>query len=163
VGSPIPIAGIATTAFGHCRLIGPSACVHKKLPNAHSTPLTKIAIEKYRQTRAATLSRHKKALAPGSVNRELATLRRLLRLAYEWNVIDRVPRIKLLRGENSREFTLPHDREAVYIAALPDPLKPTTLLLDTSLWRGEALSLDWAQVRLDPVKVAQYGYLIVDQ
>ena len=59
------------------------------------------AIEKYRQTRAATLSRRKKTLAAGFVNRELATLRRLLRLAYEWKVINRVPRIKLLRGEKT--------------------------------------------------------------
>ena len=33
---------------------------------------------------------------PATVNRELATLRRLLRLAQEWHVIDRVPRIHLL-------------------------------------------------------------------
>lgn len=62
------------------------------------------AIEKYRQTRAATTSRRKKTLAAGSVNRELATLQRLLRLAYQWKVINRVPRIKLLRGEKNREF-----------------------------------------------------------
>ena len=35
---------------------------------------------------------------PASVNRELATLRRMLRLAQEWKVIDRVPRIRMLEG-----------------------------------------------------------------
>ena len=120
------------------------------------------AIEKYRQTRAATLSRRKKTLSAGSVNRELATLRRLLRLAYEWKVINRVPRIKLLRGEKNRESTLPHDREAAYLAALPGPLTDvSTLLLDTGLRLGEALSLDWAQVRLEPAEGARYGYLTV--
>ena len=63
--------------------------------------IDEAAIEKYRQTRAATVSRRKITLAAGSVNRELATLRRLLRLAYEWKVINRVPRIKLLRGEKT--------------------------------------------------------------
>lgn len=43
-----------------------------------------------------------------SVNRELATLRRLLRLAQEWKVLNRVPRIHLLRGEQQREFVLSH-------------------------------------------------------
>jgi len=32
---------------------------------------------------------------------ELATLRRLLRLAQEWKVLARVPRIRLLRGERN--------------------------------------------------------------
>ena len=124
--------------------------------------IDEAAIEKYRQTRAATISRRKTALAAGSVNRELATLRRLLRLAYEWKVIDRVPRIKLLRGEKNREFILPHNREAEYLSALPDPLADiATLLLDTGLRLGEALSLDWAQVRLDPAAGAQYGYLTI--
>ena len=35
----------------------------------------------------------RKQVAPGTVNRELATLHRLLRLAYEWKPIDCVPRI----------------------------------------------------------------------
>jgi integrase len=84
-------------------------------------------------------------LAPGSIKRELATLRRLLRLAYEWKLINRVPRIRLLRGEKNREFTLPQDGEVVYLAALSTPLcKVAMMLLDTGLRLGELLSLDWA-------------------
>jgi integrase len=120
------------------------------------------AVEKYRQKRAVTKSRLGRMLAPGSVNRELATLRRLLRLAYEWKVINRVPRVKMLRGEKNRESILPHDREAVYLAALPHPLSDVaTVLLDTGLRLGEALSLDWAQVRLDPAQGARFGFLTV--
>jgi hypothetical protein len=47
---------------------------------------------------------YKQRRTPASVNLELATLRRLLRLAQEWKVIDRVPRIRLLRGERNREI-----------------------------------------------------------
>jgi integrase len=120
------------------------------------------AIEKYRQTRAAKISRLGRILAPGSINRELATLRRMMRLAYEWKVIDRVPRIKLLRGEKNRESTLPHDREAVYLAALPHPLADAaTVLLDTGLRLGELLKLDWTQVRLEPANGARFGFLTV--
>jgi len=120
------------------------------------------AIEKYRQTRAAKISRLGRILSPGSINRELATLRRMMRLAYEWKVIDRVPRVKLLRGEKNRESILPHDREAVYLAALPHPLSDAaTVLLDTGLRLGELLSLDWAQVRIEPANGAAYGYLTI--
>ena len=120
------------------------------------------AIEKYRQTRAAKISRLGRILSPGSINRELATLRRMMRLAYEWKVIDRVPRVKLLRGEKNRESILPHDREAVYLAALPHPPSDAaTVLLDTGLRLGELLSLDWAQVRIEPANGAAYGYLTI--
>jgi integrase len=96
------------------------------------------------------------------VNRELATLRRLLRLAYEWKVIDRVPRIRLLRGEKHRESVLTRETEAAYLEALPHPLcDVATLLLNTGMRLGEALSLDWAQVKLQPVAGAKFGYLKV--
>jgi integrase len=120
------------------------------------------AVEKYRQVRAAKISRLGRILSPGSINRELATLRRMMRLAYEWKVIDRVPRVKLLRGEKNRESILPHDREAVYLAALPHPLSDAaTVLLDTGLRLGELLSLDWAQVKIEPANGARFGYLTV--
>jgi hypothetical protein len=41
-----------------------------------------------------------------TVNRELATLRRLLRIAVEWKLIPAVPKIRLLKGERQREFVL---------------------------------------------------------
>lgn len=120
------------------------------------------AVEKYRQTRAVSESRRKKVISPASVNRELATLRRALRLAYEWKLINRVPRIKLLRGEKNREYTLPHYQEAVYFAALPSPLcDVAVVLVDTGLRLGELLSLDWRQVNLEPAKGARFGYVTV--
>jgi len=36
---------------------------------------------------------------------------RLLRLAYEWQVVNRFPRIRLLPGERNREFVLSHTQE----------------------------------------------------
>jgi hypothetical protein len=43
-------------------------------------------------------------LGPATVNRELATLRRMLRLAHEWKEIQRVSRIRLLSGERVGGF-----------------------------------------------------------
>ena len=52
-----------------------------------------------------------------AVNRALATLRRALRLAQEWRLIDRVPRIRLLPGERIRDFVLSRPKEALYLDA----------------------------------------------
>jgi len=68
----------------------------------------------------------------------------------------------MLHGEKNRESILHHGREAVCLAGLPHPLSDVaTVLLDTGLRLGEALSLDWAQVRLEPAQGARYGFLTV--
>ncbi len=99
-------------------------------------------------------------MSPASVNRALATLRRLLRLAYEWRVIDRVPRIRLLPGERNREFVLSQDQERQYLERAPQPLKDIAILiLDTGLRVGEALGLEWRDIHIEPVNGARFGYL----
>ncbi|MGB7761389.1 MAG: site-specific integrase, partial [Bryobacteraceae bacterium] len=112
-------------------------------------------IEEYVQQR-------RKLVAPATVNRQLATLRRALRLAHEWKVIDRLPRIRLLQGERTREFVLSRDQEPVYLNATPEPLKDLALLmLDTGLRDGEALALKWPDLHLKPAPTAKFGYLQV--
>jgi integrase len=124
--------------------------------------IDEAAVEEYVQLRGKVKSRRKMALAPGSINRELATLRRLLRLAYEWKEISRVPRIRLLRGERNREFVLTPTQEPVYLAACPNLLADIAVtLLDTGLRLGEALSLEWPQVHLEPAEGAKFGHITV--
>jgi integrase len=132
------------------------------LASARLDTIDEAAIESYVQARSRVKSRRKKALAPGSINRELATLRRLLRLAQEWKEIARVPKVRLLRGEHHREFVLSPLHEPAYLAACPMPLADVSLLLlDTGLRLGEALSLEWPQVKLNPARGAKFGYLTV--
>jgi integrase len=103
-----------------------------------------------------------KPISPATVNRELATLRRLLRMAHEWKVINRVPRIRLLRGERSREFVMSHAQERNYLEFAPQPLKDAALLmLDTGLRLGELGSLEWQDVHLQPVGDARFGFIHV--
>jgi integrase len=124
--------------------------------------IDEAAIEDYVQRRGKVESRRGAPLSAGSINRELATLRRLLRLAHEWKEIQRIPRIRLLRGEHARESIMTPTQEKVYFAACPSPLGDVALLLlDTGLRLGEALSLEWAQVRLEPAQGAKFGYLTV--
>ena len=105
-----------------------------------------------------------KPISPASVNRELATLRRLLRMAHEWQLVNRVPRIRLLRGERNRTFTLSHAQERLYLEMAEQPLKDAALLmLDTGLRLGEVLSLEWQDVHLQPIGAARFGYIHVPE
>src|SRR6516225_11618945 len=85
------------------------------LASARLDKIDEALIESYVQER-------RKQVAPATVNRQLATLRRLLRLAYEWKVINRVPRIRMLPGERNREFVLSHKQESNYLRSAPQPL-----------------------------------------
>ncbi len=53
-----------------------------------------------------------------TVNRDLATLRRMFHLAQEWAKVEKMlPRVKLLAGENRRERVLTPEEEAAYLDA----------------------------------------------
>ena len=125
----------------------------KPLAKARLDHIDEALIEAYIQHRRQKVS-------PASVNRELATLRRLLRLAQEWKVIDRVPRIRLLPGERTRDFILSPDQEPEYIAAAPYPLGDVAvLMLDTGLRVGEVLALQWPDIHLKAPNGDKFGYL----
>lgn len=86
-------------------------------------------------------------IKPATVNRGLATLRRMLRLAQEWRLVDRVPRIRMVPGEKPREAILSPEQEQAYLTAAPQPLRDiAVLVLDTGLRLGECLALRWADV-----------------
>lgn len=107
-------------------------------------------------------AKDERKIAPATINRELATLRRLLRLAQEWNIIAGTPRVRMLKGERCREFVLSHQQEGVYFAAAPQPLHDVALLiLDTGLRAGEALALEWRDIHLEPAHGGRFGYLQV--
>jgi integrase len=126
------------------------------LANAALDRVEEGLIESYVQMRS------KSGLAPATINRQLATLRRALHLAYEWHVIDRLPRVHLLAGEHSREFVLSHAGEKKYLDAAPQPLRDIALLImDGGLRTSEALKLEWQHVHLEPATGAKCGYIHV--
>jgi site-specific recombinase XerD len=134
------------------------------LASARLDRIDESLIESYVQERSAGEGRRGGKLAPATVNRDLATLRRLLRLSHEWQLIDRVPRIRLLRGERNREHTLSHKNEQNYLAAAPRPLRGiATLMLDTGLRTSEVVNLEWSRVRLQPAPGAKFGYVHISE
>lgn len=109
------------------------------------------------------ITSRKQRVLSATVNRELATLRRALRLAYKWKIIARLPQIQLLQGERERNFVLIQAQEAVYLGAAVQPLHDVALLLlDTGLRVSEALNLQRPSVHLQPTPGAQFGYLRVE-
>lgn len=87
-----------------------------------------------------------------TVNRYLATLKRALRLAARWRIIDRVPGIELLAGENQREFVLSRDQQRDYFEACPEFLRNwAQFALETGMRRKELRSMKWSDVYVDPI------------
>lgn len=92
-----------------------------------------------------------KKVGPSGVNGGLRTLRRALRLAHDWNVIKAVPKIKLVKGENQREFVIDEKLLGKMLKHkdCTDVLKDLVpFLIDTGLRLGEAMSLQWKNVNL---------------
>jgi integrase len=133
-----------------------------ELSGARLDLIDEAIIDGYKQRRARQASRYGRPVSPASVNRELATLRRLLRLAQEWKLLDRVPRIRMLRGERNRDFVLSHGQEPRYLEAAPQPLRDVAvLILETGVRPGEASNLRWADVYLQPAVHAALGYIAI--
>lgn len=135
---------------------------HEPLASARLDAIDEEAIDGYIRHRTRQVSRRGTLLSPASVNRELAVLRRLLRVARKWKLIESAPGIKMLDGEQEREFVLSPAQEKLYLGAAPPDLCDFGILsLDTGLRVSEALTLDWEQVHLEPVGDASLGYLRV--
>jgi integrase len=128
---------------------------YRPLREARLDVIDEAMIERYVTQRRASV-------APATCNRELATLRRALRLAEEWKVITRAPRVRLLKGEGQRDFVLSHQDEAKYLTACPPLLRDAaSVMLDTGLRLGELLNLTWEDIRFEPAGAAKFGFLKV--
>jgi len=97
--------------------------------------------------------RLEQGLQIATVNSNLRVLRRMLNLADEWELLDRVPKVKLLRGERHRERVLSRDEEEKYLAAAPELLRSVaTVLLDTGMRPEELFRLRWEAVNWETGK-----------
>ncbi len=105
--------------------------------------LTTREIDKYKDRRL------KEGLAPATINRELACLRRAFRLGREKGMVapNEVPVTSLFSEHNVRTGFLEEHELRKLIPLLSEDLRPLVTFLHLTGWRlGEALVLQWSQV-----------------
>jgi len=131
---------------------------HLKTAFGAETLLARITAERisaYKAKRLATtrkIGEMEKYLSAAAVNRPLALLRHLLRLAHEeWDVLDGVPKIRTEKEPQGRLRWLTQE-EATHLLAACRKSKNKTLSdlaefsMFTGVRRGEALGLTWDRV-----------------
>lgn len=103
------------------------------------------------RVRAYIVKRQQQAASNGSINRELAALKRMFNLAGEMTPpkVPRVPYIPMLKESNVRKGFFEHSEYLALRRELPDYLKSVlTFGYYTGAREGEILSLKWQQVDL---------------
>jgi len=104
-------------------------------------------IERYKASRLASKARGEKLIAPATINRELAALRRTFTLAVKQKRISRAPDIEMLAEHNVREGFVEPDAFEALVARLPEYLKDFTSFGYLVGWRKGALrTLRWPDV-----------------
>lgn len=100
-------------------------------------------------SRAFVRKRRAEGAGPAMINRSLACLRRMLRIAQEDGKIQTVPKIRLLKEPAARKGFLAEEKFSELLGALPSHLRPLiTLLYYTGVRVGEARQIEWPQVDL---------------
>jgi integrase len=105
------------------------------------------------QVRAYIVQRQKAGLANGTINRELAALKRAFRLAVKAKVLshDHVPDITLLKEASPRRGFFERAQFEAVRRHLPAALKPLVTVAYITGWRmrSEILPMRWRQVDLE--------------
>ena len=116
------------------------------LPFFGSTKLDEItsrAIEEYKAFKI------KSGLKNKTVNNQLSCLRKCLNTALEWDVIEKVPRVKLLKVPPSEIFFLKAEQcDALLNAATDNWREMIFTVLRTGLRFGELIALKWSDIDL---------------
>ena len=104
-------------------------------------PLDRIKAE---HITAFVESRRAAGMETSTINRDLATLRRMLNLAEEWETIEAARSIKLLPGEKRRERVISQSEESKYLNPAPLLLAHlAVIMLDCGLRPEECHRLRW--------------------
>lgn len=94
------------------------------------------------------VQRQREKGANGTINRELATLSRMFRLAYENGKLLRLPVIRKLKESDPRQGFFERDQFEAVRRHLPEYVKPVVTFAYITGWRmkSEILALGWRQV-----------------
>jgi integrase len=113
--------------------------------------ITESAIDAYvARRRTEMVPGTKRLVAPATINRELAQLRRMLRLAYRRRKLAYVPTITMLpEGQSRQGFVEDADFRAIAQQLEPDAALAAWIAFETA-WRirSEVLTLEWSRADL---------------
>ena len=117
---------------------------------------------------ASKYTRHRQEVAKNSivtVNGDLRTLRRILKVAVEWGKITYAPSIHELPQPNGRERVVSFTEEALYLAKASENLRDAAILaVDTGMRpNSELFPLLWADVDLTARTESPHGVVHVRQ
>jgi integrase len=123
------------------------------LANLELNEITREVVDRFAQ------QKRESGLAVITVNSLLRTLRKALFLAFEWHLLTSAPRrvVRLLPGENQREFVLDTDTAEKICKVLFGQMRDVVrFAIDSGLRAGEICNLTWNDVDYsgeDPVAV----------
>jgi integrase len=116
-------------------------CIYKAIADMTLDSITSETVANY------AAHRQSEGLEVGTINRELRVLRRVLRLAVEWGVLERAPKVQMLRGEKRRERVVSEEDFVSYLCcASPMLADVATTLKDTGLRPDECHRLRWEDI-----------------
>ena len=105
--------------------------------------ITTTRIKAYIKTRMADNASN------GTINRELAALKRMLKIGEQDNKVSRLPYIPILEENNVRKGFFEHDEYLSLLSALPSYLRGIVTFAYHTGWRkSEILGLKWNRVDL---------------
>ena len=115
---------------------------------------------------ASRYARHRQEVAQNlivTVNGDLRTLRRVLKLAHEWERLEHAPAIHELSKPKGRDRVLSFKEEALYLAKASANLRDATILaVDTGMRpNSELFLLKWADVDLTVRTECPHGVIHV--
>lgn len=117
---------------------------HPHLGGKELCDINKALIDQVRALRA-------KGVTPGTTNRYMALVRAILRKAcFDWEWIDRVPKVGQLRDKGGRIRSLSQCEFAKLLAQLPEHLRDMAIFsVATGLRQGNVTRLQWKQVSIE--------------
>jgi integrase len=102
--------------------------------------------------------RQRDGLQISSINSCLRCLRRVMRLAEEWGVLTKAPKVKFLSGERQRDRVLSPQEEMLYLSAASPLLHDVSVVLfDTGMRPEECHRMCWESVSWLRRRDAPYG------
>jgi integrase len=103
---------------------------------------------------AYTAERQSKGKAVGTINRELRVLRRCLRLAVAWRLLDKAPEVSMAGAEKRRERVVLNEEFKTYLGFASPLLTDVAILLnETGLRPDEAHRLEWLDINFSAGRI----------